>query len=693
MELSGFQRREIEGMRKLKFTVLTMILAGFMTASSSAIPPAEDHPENNLEIPPSTTAAQVVAPERDDLSQAYARYRDARYEEGARILEVFLTTQIKPDEKEAALVLLGECYYHMIDENPKVNMQLMLNTYEKLTRLFPSSPAGPKALYRVAGILYRQKMFQKAIFQYRKIMRRYPDSFYVAPAMFNMGKSLVKIQEEAKGLKVIQEVVEKYPEHPVTQEVQSYLIDHDMKLKKYQEALQRFAKISYEVILYNPNLRQMYPELMFRFGRYQEARDVYFKLINVYPDDPRASFWMARIGDAYAREKNGQDAIKIYYQTKNRFPGSEGEILADLGILDVHCEEPSRFPFQKIVEGYDQLLADIPKGPLHSLVMMRKAMMFYKNNSLPEAIALLDQFFREYPESPYGKKCQEVLTDAFARRITALYQQGRFPEIVDLMQRNKQYLKLDGLPSVLAWKIAESHYQVAFFHTASVMMERLRKRDAAYRMNETLLFRLGEIYLAQGAVEQSRELFDALLKRFPESRYRGDVYALKGRRAFLTGEMDQTIQYCRRALREKCRSRRVDAYYYLGAALAEQGETEQALQAYQSVLTKGRNDPSAREKKILPSAQFAMGDLLYDLGRKEDAREIYQEAVKSYPDDPNADWAQYRIALIQAEKGNAAAALKTLEGIEKKPGEDLLGLLIRTAGNEIKWQQDLQKSL
>ncbi|NOY52932.1 MAG: tetratricopeptide repeat protein [Deltaproteobacteria bacterium] len=635
-----------------------------------------------------------LRPGQDILSLAYDHYRAGRFEKAAALLEPFVEKVTDARAKEAALLLLSNCYYRRNAGDPKVNMQMTLKTDQKLLVLFPNSIVVPRTRYRMAGIYFRQKMFRQAIFQYRKILHDFPGFPDSASVMFDLGKSMVAARRVKEGLKWIENVPAQYPKDPVIIKVYAYLIRYDMNRKQYRRALKRFASLTTDQIMFHPGLRKMYPELLYQLRRYNKARNFFFKVLNVYPDDPDASLWSVRIGDIYHLENRNRDALKIYYQTRERFPGSEGAILARAGILDVrNRDQASPLSFKKVIEGYDKLLTEVPEGPLRGLVLMRKAIFLSRNHALRESLVLFHQFFSEYPESPYRKQCEEIYRKAFDDRIIDLYKQSGYPEIVELMQQHKHHLTLKRLSPGVLWKIADSHYQVAFFHTAVSMMEELVRVDAPARKNQTLLFELGESHLELGQIKQAMQVLQGLLKRFPKGPFAGDVYVLKGRQAFLTGDPGHAIAYCTTALRKGCRRRSVEAYYFLGCAYRQTGNVRHARRMFQKVLQQGSRNLSTWERQLPQGARFALGDLLYDQGKKTEAMKVYQEAVQLYPGDQNADWARYRMALIQSDRGNPEAALTTLEGIRRESNEDLLGLLIRTAIGEIRWHQKVAKVL
>ncbi len=639
-------------------------------------------------------AGKALQPPQDTLSLAYARYRAGRFEEAAALLEPLVGKGTDAATQEAALLLQGDCYDRNQTGDPKVNLQMALRTDQKLLILFPKSLAVPKTRYRMAGIYFRQKMFQKAIFQYRKILHDFPDFPDSASVLFELGQSMVATGKNKKGLKWISSVLTQYPEDPVILKVYAYLIRYDMEHKLYLQARKRFDALTTDQIMFHTELRKMYPELLYQLRHYEEARKYFFKALNIYPDDPDASVWSVRIGDIYHLEKKDRDALKIYYQTRQRFPGSEGDILARTGILDIRIhDQASPLSLKKVIEGYDKILTDVPQGSLRGLVLMRKAIFLYRNHSLKEALALFHQFFSEYPESPYRKSCDDIYLKAFDNRIRDLYKQRQYPEIVELMHRNQHHLPLKRISPDVVWQIAESHYQTAFFHTAVSMMEDLLRRDPHARKNSTLLFELGEAHLELGEIKQAMEVLQELLKKFPKSSWVGDVFSLKGRQAFLSGDIDQSVADCTTALQKVCRRRSVEAYYYLGCAYREKGNVEQARVMFKNTLACKQKDLPMWDRKFSQSARFALGDLLYDQGEKKDAMKLYQEAVQRYPNDPNADWARYRMALIQSDWGNPQAALKTLQAIQRKSDEDLLGLLIRTTADEIRWHLKVAKVL
>ncbi len=114
--------------------------------------------------------------------------------------------------------------------------------------------------------------------------------------------------------------------------------------------------------------------------------------------------------------------------------------------------------------------------------------------------------------------------------------------------------------------------------------------------------------------------------------------------------------------------------YFASTARATLGDIDDALDGINRVLTL---DPS-----YVPANLFR-GQWLLDLGRAEEARDSFRHATDLSPDEVSG-W--YGLARAELRAGNAAAAVKMLEGLTERRSNDpylqqLLGLAYRDAGD------------
>ncbi len=631
---------------------------------------------------------------QEPLSLAYALYSRRQYRDAAGVLEEFLAGRPAKKSEEAARFLLGDCYYREMHRNPQVNMQLALNTYLTAIRSFPGSPLVSKATYRTAEIYRKQKMYNKAVYLYKKILHRFPDSLYAAWSRFSLGKIQIENHQEGVGLKTILDIFRRYPDAPFLTEVRGFLIRYYMDREEYEKAMDEFRKIPSEQVENTPDLRKRYDEVFLRLCRDQECREFLFKRINLHPKDPMVSKWTALIGDTFRRMGKRKEALKIYYETKSRYPGTEGDLLARAGILDLRSKSEEKGALEKAAKGYDRLISKTPEGPLRGLALMRKAEMYYHAGHLAKSIPIYRKFLSAYPENSYRRDAEKDFRKALLARVRDLFDKKKYLEVVELVQKNRSYILKGPMRPNLEWKIAESHRRVSLPRTAATMMERMMEKYPRYQKNDTFVYRLGKAYFEMGDTDKCRETLRRFLKQFPGSGYRSEVDSILGRIAFSTGDYPRAVRHFQLAYPKSASGIPGEDAYFFGVSYWRLGKLDDALRIFQSAVKPGEKavDSSPRNF-VLPQIRCAIADLLYDMGRIRDALKAYQDIVSTYPDDKNSDWANYRIGRIQYLLGRESEALKTLKRIRTGEKKEFLRKLIRNTEDEISLDREYRKTI
>jgi len=101
--------------------------------------------------------------------------------------------------------------------------------------------------------------------------------------------------------------------------------------------------------------------------------------------------------------------------------------------------------------------------------------------------------------------------------------------------------------------------------------------------------------------------------------------------------------------------------YYAAVALAlEKKQYVQAISAFQACI---KQYPKST---YLPNANYWLGQLYYNKGKKDDAAYFYAVVVKSYPKSPKSSDAMYKVGVIMQEKGQADKAKAVFSQVVKQ---------------------------
>ncbi|MFI8415428.1 cell division protein CpoB [Serratia sp. NPDC078593] len=101
--------------------------------------------------------------------------------------------------------------------------------------------------------------------------------------------------------------------------------------------------------------------------------------------------------------------------------------------------------------------------------------------------------------------------------------------------------------------------------------------------------------------------------------------------------------------------------YNAAVSLAlEKKQYDQAIPAFQQFIKK------YPKSTYLPNANYWLGQLLYNKGKKDDAAYYFAVVVKTYPKSPKSPDAMYKVGIIMQEKGQADKANAVFQQVIKQ---------------------------
>ncbi|MGK6326692.1 cell division protein CpoB [Erwinia sp. DT-104] len=102
------------------------------------------------------------------------------------------------------------------------------------------------------------------------------------------------------------------------------------------------------------------------------------------------------------------------------------------------------------------------------------------------------------------------------------------------------------------------------------------------------------------------------------------------------------------------------------ALVLEKKQNEQAIAAFQAFIKK------YPDSTYQPNANYWLGQLNYNKGKKDDAAYYFATVVKNYPKSPKSADALYKVGVIMQEKGDSAKAKAVYQQVIKQyPNTDV----------------------
>jgi len=220
--------------------------------------------------------------------------------------------------------------------------------------------------------------------------------------------------------------------------------------------------------------------------------------VNKLPDE------LYRDGEQSFQKGRYEDAVANWKKVKESYKSPELSARAEIGIADAHFLNGDNIEAAAAYEDFRKLH---PRHELAEYALFRQGLSYFRQISgidtdqtpVKNAVTILESYVKLYPGGAYAKEAQEKIRVCKDKQLEYEIYVGRF------------YLKTDKYPAAIA------------------RFEEAKRNFPGFGHMDELLFYMGMAYREAGQQEKSREMFDKLLREFPDSGYAAKVLKTAGK--------------------------------------------------------------------------------------------------------------------------------------------------------------------
>jgi TolA-binding protein len=158
-----------------------------------------------------------------------------------------------------------------------------------------------------------------------------------------------------------------------------------------------------------------------------------------------------------------------------------------------------------------------------------------------------------------------------------------------------------------------------------------------------LLLGSGHAALFNGDAQQSRQIYDDIIKRFSSTESAKEAMVYLGNMNYQSRNQEEALKQYQRAVSAKPKS-----YLLMSAAISgvaacyeQTGDFNKAAEEYLDIAKR-----YPKQSYVAVTAMLASGRCYQAAGNEVKAREVYQNIITNYPDDQGAQKAKSAIAML-----------------------------------------------
>jgi len=627
---------------------------------------------------------------------------------------------------DEAFFRLGRSYYQLGDELIRKgekkagldNLDLALNTYERLFKQFPDTEMKER-VYFYQGLAYQrngsEEYLKNAIGMYDKLLTEFPETPYKVYCYFFKGRAFQALKQYDEAIAQYKKVIEEFPDDP---QIDSAWMEMAIAYRSKGDeasALPAYLKVGGTDKKLYTTARLLASQYLYQQRQYAEVVRIVDEAVadtSRIVDNYRLSQLYIMRGNAYKNMQETEKAIEDYTRAYNLKDPNTQELAAvyragayiDLGQLATAERDLKEL-----------MRSENPE--VRRNAQMRLAVISVQQDKKEQAIQTYLDLYNQ-TEDPIEKL-------SFLRNLIQLSYMGEDWERLDKFAN--MMLESDDAEGKKVENQDFYYKEEAYFNLAlayEAQGDTLKARDylvAGYKKfpksfySQDMLIKLGTYYLTVGqlrqeaisqgvqAIDIAADYFNEFIKSFPNSDYTEMAHYYLGFCYYNGRRFDEAFDTFYSFARKYPNSEFTpEAVFYYADCKYNLGDMEEAVKGFDIVIAKypkhekapeavytkawalmdlGREEDGIKALQLLvdkypkstfaPHSLYSIADFYYNEGRYQEAKEIYQQVLEKYPDSEVAakvpetiDELNETIAYLEYEKGyNIFAAAQEKEDL------------------------------
>ena len=476
----------------------------------------------------------------------------------------------------------------------------------------PNANLAEQQDYAFADGLFRDGLFQIALDQFEKFVRKYPQSNRLADARFLKAECLFQLEQYPAAVSELTEFIRQYPASNLSDNARFRLGDSYVKMKKSADAVE-----AYKSILEHPTNPSLSGE---------------------------AAYW---IGEIYLKDADYANALKYYSLSYEGFPGNR---LQDYAAYSAAWTNQKKGDFAKAADWYHVVIDKMPKSALVPSARIKAGECAYYAKDYTRAVQELTEAKVRIDSLPLRGEADYLIGESFFNLGQYDKAQKQYEEFLKTypdhpLRREVQY--------ALGWTLFKERQ----FGAAVEAFDKLSGSED--QLGQASLYRKGVAEKLAGKREAAMQSFQKVVTREPEGGYADNALYDAGVMLFEDKKPGEAKGYFGKVVAQFPMSDVIaDASMMLGECFVVDAAYDSAMASYEKALSV----PDASfETKITSSFQLAW--CLMKLGKSKEAAADFTRFIATYPDHPKAAEAAYWLAESEYQGGDFRNALKHYQSI------------------------------
>lgn len=546
------------------------------------------------------------------LFVAQKALEDGFYDVSFGYLDKFLKDFPQSDKIAQAYLLMAQCYLYQ-------NQYLKaIEVLDKILLLPNTENLKDDVFYWKAEVYFRAKDYTRAKNFYNEILSNFPDSEYGADATYSLGWSSFELGDYGEAIKSFNKLIQLYPDNYLIEDAYFKIAESLYNQKEYQKAKEA---------------------LTFFLGQFPESK----KREQAYFFKAESNYYL---GDY-------DSAIVDYRELSGLTENEKLGVLSKTGIGWSNLMKKNYSLAEQAFRDAEKIAKE--KNIALDGVILGEASLFSETEKNAEALSLYEELISKFPESSF-------LLDAYLGKANSLYRQEKYAEALeayqDLLGRLSWQEDFSDLLEKTYFGIAWTNLKLGRVNEAVKEFQNIINRTQDKIVRVSALSQLGDIYQEMGEFKKAVEVYDNILKEYPDSFYGDYVQYQLAITLLKLEDTDASIMAFQSLKHNYPKSKLLtDSQYYLSLAYFNKGNFNAAKENLQNFI-----NSVDRSHELRPQAMQLLGLTYRQIGNLKESADTFELLTKEYSDNPEIILSSdYEFAVTLFLLGDDKEGLKRLK--------------------------------
>ncbi len=585
---------------------------------------------------------QAQENEQELFLVAQKAFEDGFYDVAMRYINQLLEQYPQTEKRVETNLLLGQCYFFKSQ---------YLKAYDIFQDTLQYAKLKDATIFWLGETYLKGADYKQAEQHYRQVIDVYPHSEYAPQAYYSLGWVFFERNEFVEAKELFLKLIKNFPIHQLTEDALFKLGESEYNLQSYETTIQYFT-----------NYVMRYPQSRRHAQCYFYIAEAYYYLQDVLT---AVTYYAKAAEMAYdnnlilmARVSLGWSYLK----------------LGKLNLAQGHFDSAYQFSTEK--------------GILTDDVLLGQASLYVEMGQHKKAIASYGELIEQFVNS-------SRIAEAYLGYANTYYLLGKYAAAIKSYKILIEKLSEDkGRPEIMEkayFGLAWAYLKAGNIDSSIKTFETIKDKTQSKTVKISALTQIGDAYQDVGQFENAIEIYDKILREYPESiyvdyvQYRQGIALLKMERidaATLSFQSLQTnfpeSQYL------------ADVKYYLAVAYFTKEDWATAKKQIVDFINGGSGG-----SELLAEANYILALSYFNLEEYNEAQKIFQKIIRNYPSQSAMlKKAEVSIAKCIYKLGDVKTALKRFKiFIYKYPQSEATQEALMWLGEHYEESEELSQSL